>query len=62
MKQRPRTYYTETQKPLMWECWRKGVLSSRTHSCSTEITHRYNAFWRRQAVSSLLRVVAQGWR
>jgi len=24
MKQRPRIYYTETQKTLMWERWRKG--------------------------------------
>lgn len=24
MKQRPRIYYTETQKALMWERWRKG--------------------------------------
>lgn len=25
MKQRRRIYYTETQKALMWERWRKGV-------------------------------------
>jgi uncharacterized protein YdeI (YjbR/CyaY-like superfamily) len=24
MKQRPRIYYSESQKALMWECWRKG--------------------------------------
>ena len=24
MKQRPRIYYTESQKVLMWERWRKG--------------------------------------
>src|SRR5258705_10712474 len=24
MKRRPRTYYTESQKALMWERWRKG--------------------------------------
>ena len=24
MKQRPRIYYTETQKALMWERWRRG--------------------------------------
>src|SRR3546814_20116741 len=24
MKQRPRIYYTESQKALMWERWRKG--------------------------------------
>ena len=24
MKQRPRIYYTETQKDLIWERWQKG--------------------------------------
>ena len=24
MKQRPRIYYTDTQKALMWDRWRKG--------------------------------------
>ena len=24
MKQRPRIYYTDSQKALMWERWRKG--------------------------------------
>ena len=24
MKQRPRIYYTETQKAIMWERWKKG--------------------------------------
>ncbi len=24
MKQRPRIHYTESQKALMWERWRKG--------------------------------------
>ena len=24
MKQRPRIYYSESQKALMWKCWRKG--------------------------------------
>lgn len=24
MKYRPRIYYSESQKALMWECWRKG--------------------------------------
>ena len=24
MKQRPRIYYTESQKAIMWERWRKG--------------------------------------
>ena len=24
VKQRPRIYYTEEQKALMWDCWQKG--------------------------------------
>jgi IS30 family transposase len=39
MKQRPRIYYTETQKALMWERWKKGeslhqiaALFDRNHS------------------------------
>lgn len=24
MKQRPRIYYTQTQKAMMWERWKKG--------------------------------------
>lgn len=24
MKRRPRIYYTDSQKALMWECWRQG--------------------------------------
>ncbi len=28
MKQRPRIYYTESQKKLMWDHWRKATLSS----------------------------------
>ncbi len=27
MKQRPRIYYTESQKALMWERWRAGTVS-----------------------------------
>ena len=25
MKQRPRIYYSESQKSLMWECWKQGT-------------------------------------
>lgn len=24
MKQRPRIYYSDTQKALMWACWKQG--------------------------------------
>ena len=40
MKQRPRIYYTESQKALMWERWLPGYL--------IETTHWYRAFWIRQ--------------
>ncbi len=30
MKQRPRIYYTESQKKLMWDHWQKG--DSHQHS------------------------------
>ena len=42
MKQRARIYYTEAQKALMWEHWKKGNRSSKLPSCSTEITHLYS--------------------
>ena len=44
MKQRPRIYYTASQKALMWECWRKGEslqqiaqLFDRNHSSVSRI-------------------------
>lgn len=47
MKQRPRIYYTETQKALMWERWRKGEslqriaeLFDRNHSAIQGILSR----------------------
>ncbi len=27
MKQRPRIYYTEEQKAMMWDRWQKGSIS-----------------------------------
>jgi len=40
MKQRPRIYYTESQKVLMWSAGGKVTLSSRSPNCLIEITHR----------------------
>jgi hypothetical protein len=44
MKQRPRIYYTESQKALMWERWRQGEslqkiaqLFGRNHSSIIQI-------------------------
>jgi hypothetical protein len=36
MEQRPRIYYTESQKTQMWERWQKGGPSIRSHSCLIE--------------------------
>jgi hypothetical protein len=43
MKQRPRIYYTATQKDLMWERWKKEILSSRLPSYLIEIIRPYKA-------------------
>jgi len=49
MKQRPRIYYTESQKALMWDRWKQGDSLQMIGSCSIETTHRSNIFLRRQA-------------
>ena len=48
MEQRPRIYYTESQKALMWERCRRVTLSSRLPSCLIETTRRCRAFWCRR--------------
>jgi len=47
MKQRPRIYYTDSQKALMWDCWKKGdslqqiaQLFDRNHSAIQGILSR----------------------
>jgi hypothetical protein len=42
MKQRPRIYYTEEQKALMWDRWQQG-------ESLNAITRRSNVFWQRPA-------------
>ena len=51
MKQRPRIYYTQTQKALMWERWKKGEslqhiaqLFDRDHSSIQRILLRRDCF------------------
>lgn len=62
MKQRPRIYYTESQKKLMWAHWQKGdslqhiaQLFDRNHSSIQRI-------WRKQAVSDPLYAADPDWR
>jgi hypothetical protein len=34
MKQRPRLYYSESQRALMWERWRKAIRAIKSTNCS----------------------------
>lgn len=63
MKQRPRIYYSESQKALMWERWRKGdslqqiaQLFDRHHSSVqrilAEMRRRWRSCWTRCPSSS----------
>jgi hypothetical protein len=57
MRQRPRIYYTESQKALMWERWQKGdslqqiaQLFDRNHSVSghnrvPQCCHQLSRWW-----------------
>ncbi|MDH3636580.1 MAG: hypothetical protein OES20_17960 [Gammaproteobacteria bacterium] len=47
MKMRPRIYYTETDKALMWDRWQKGESLNSMRACLIGVIHRYNASWRR---------------
>ena len=62
MKQRPRIYYTESQKAVMWERWRKGESLQQITSCLIETTHQYKAFWRRRVGYVRRHVAVRGWR
>jgi IS30 family transposase len=42
MKQRPRIYYTDSQKALMWERWRKGDVSNYTQAQLNAIARKLN--------------------
>ena len=61
MKQRPRIYYTETQKALMWERWQKGdslqqiaQLFDRNHSSVQRILAETGGIWPAQRCRSRL--------
>jgi predicted DNA-binding protein YlxM (UPF0122 family) len=62
MKQRPRIYYTESQKKLMLDHWHKGdslqhiaQLFDRNHSS-------IHASWRKHSVSDPLYAAGPDWR
>ena len=52
MKQRPRIYYTERQKALMWERWRKAIRCRRSRSYLIETIQRFKGYWHRLAESN----------
>ena len=56
MEYRPRIYYTEAQKALMWVAGRKANLCMLLHGCLVDTTHQYEASWRRVAGYGLRRV------
>ena len=62
MKQRPRIYYTESQKAIMWERWRKGESLRILHSCLIETTRRCRAFWCRRVGYVPRDDTARDWR
>ncbi len=41
MKQRPRIYYTETDKSLMWDRWQKGELQVNETAIDVEHISRH---------------------
>ena len=47
MKQRPRIYYSASQRALIWDRWRKGEMRRFTRSpvYLIGITRRSTAFW-----------------
>lgn len=62
MRQRPRIYYTESQKALMWERWQKGdslqqiaQLFDRNHSS-------VRAFWCKRVGYVPPNDIARDWR
>jgi len=50
MKQRPRIYYTDTQKALMWDRWQKGESLQQIAQLFDRNLPLYNVFFLRLAV------------
>ncbi len=52
MKQRPRIYYSETQKALMWDQWHKGDTIIRLPNCLIVAILRFSGYYRRPVAFS----------
>ena len=52
MKRKPRTYYTNAQKAVMWDRWQKGESLHSIAACLIVLTNRSDAFWPRLAGSA----------
>ena len=64
MKYRTRTYYTDSQKALMWERWKAGKLAGlfiRSLTCLIDRMGPYEASWLSRAVSARPNDIARGW-
>ena len=62
MKQRPRIYYTESQKALMWERWREGESLHQIAQLFDRAHSSYVAFLLRLAGYARLSIAARYWR
>jgi len=62
MKQRPRIYYTESQKAIMWGGGGKASPSSVSPNCLIATTHRYNGYWQRQVGYNRRSDAVRDWR
>lgn len=62
MKQRPRIYYTDTQKALMWERWRAGDSLQSIAQLLIVTTPPFSAFWLKPVVFDLHNDIARPWR
>ena len=58
MKQRPRIYYSNSQKALMWERWKKGESLQQIAQLFDRITHPSVVSWLRLVVCVRRSVVA----
>jgi hypothetical protein len=61
MKQRPRIYYSDNQKALMWSAGRKERRSTGSLSYLIDRIPRCTGSWLRQAGYDLLSASVQGW-
>lgn len=48
MKRRPRIYYSDSQKALMWERWKQGWTLHEIGKLFDRLTRRSTRFWRRR--------------